>query len=400
MANYQSTLILFLLDKKGVPRFGAERYLCGLVETPQAAGSFSPATVTHDNRDNRSNIISLLRDFSVGDISNVDTLRGIGEAVWEDLGLAMIFNRVVENQSNITFLTNDPVIPWEWASPFGGSESICELLPCGNVFFEQISQLANETRGGRASSTPEEQIAQTKAILLFDEGGHHSLPKLQGVEEEITSVKDSLLRSGVKGTNIECVNGHDKHAEATFLRHVRRMRSDLGIIHYAGHILNGDIQLKRSAIERAEIRNNFGNKRSRLPGTLVFINGCESGAVSEVWEKEKNLSTAWLDAGALAMIGCRLPVLDSKARIFASKFYDHLLSRKYLYESIGSILQDTRRALARSSGTDASWLQYTLFGHSYLYFFEPKVSQAEVTATLLGATPPDKLRNILEQDQR
>jgi hypothetical protein len=109
-----------------------------------------------------------------------------------------------------------------------------------------------------------------------------------------------------------------------------------------------------------------------------------------VWDKEKNLATAWLDAGADAMIGCRLPVEDARATRFASSFYKNLLSRSKAHDTLGKVLKDTRKELMATE-PDGAWLQYTLYGYPYNYFLEqlPSVSLADANA-------PEELSKLMQ----
>lgn len=393
MSNHHTTVFLFLIDKKGVPRFGSEKYLCSLIETPQRRNSFSPASLTHDNKENRSNIIRLIEELSNDSDPGIGSIRNIGDAVLGDLGLVRILRRIVSNNDEVTFVTNDPAIPWEWASA-DTQPSICEQISCGNVFFEQLAQTVQEARTRKTWDTFDEYVSRTEALLLFDRGGHNGLDKLDGTEAEVLAIKTALIGCGLSESHVRIVDGNDRHAEPTFLREVRRMGENLGIIHYAGHILNGDIRLRHSAIEQKEIYENFPD--DCLPKPLVFINGCESGSIRDVWEKSKNLSTAWLAAGALAVVACRLAVLDSKAQEFASKFYSNILAKKHSGRSLGTVLKDTRIELMKTN-PDVSWLQYTLIGHPHLRLFEPTRTEAEVAATLMDAKAPPKLAELMAQ---
>src|SRR5947209_3651559 len=129
MPAYQNTIIntviLFLIDSKGVPRFGAERYLCSLIETPQRLTSFTPAKLTFDSKKIRDDIITRISALNDADVLEVKSLRTIGEAIWDDLGFSLIFDRLLSKNSEVTFLTNDPAIPWEWAWPNEREASLC-----------------------------------------------------------------------------------------------------------------------------------------------------------------------------------------------------------------------------------------------------------------------------------
>lgn len=369
MPDHRTTIILFLIDNVGLPGVESENYLCSLFETPQKS-SFSPAKVTHDNRGLRKKIISLITEG----VPTADKLRKeVGRRIWRHLGLGSVFTHLKSKQEEVTFLTNDSLIPWEWASDQTGKRCICEIVSCGTVFFEQMELAAKAIRGVRtreALHDIDEQVAKMKAVLLFDAGGHHDLAQLPMAKQEIGVVRDVLIRSGLKSSNITIVDGDNEDAEDTFLHAIHTTRRDLGIIHYAGHIANGNLRLKHDKIECKEIADNFDGN-SKLQRTLVFLNGCESGEIKDVWNKEKNMSTAWLEAGVGGIICCRREIDDDDARNFAAAFYSNLLSEEGRYHSVGVALKMARQEMCDDQGQNISWLQYTLFGYPYFSLLQP-----------------------------
>ncbi|HEY0427503.1 MAG TPA: CHAT domain-containing protein [Pyrinomonadaceae bacterium] len=394
MSRQQSTVILFLLDKNGIPELQGESYLCSLIETPQAR-SFSPTEFTFNCSDIRDNIIKQIKKFADSNMSNHKSFREIGEAIWVDLGIASFFEHLAISENDVTFLTNDPAIPWEWASSCKG-ETLCQQISCGNVFFEQMKEAASEAKKQTFVKSFDERIKKTKALLLFDEG-NKSNGFLSEVRDEIREVKEVLLNSGIKKDNIKIVDGTKKGAEASFLRYIRQMRDDLGIIHFAGHIENGNMSLKHSSIESREIYGIFSTVQTKLPRTLVFINGCESGNVPDVWDKSKNLATAWLFAGASNIIGCRLPVYNGEAKKFAAAFYSQLLDKMNVYASIGNVLKDTRNELMGKSKFDPAWLQYTLFGLPNIQFFDMKEEAELVKTSMSEAIESNSLSELFKE---
>src|SRR5207253_6361570 len=179
----KTTVIIFLLDERGIPGLEDKTYLCSMLDVPQRS-SFSPAKVTHDTKGLRDTIIGLVDSR----IAGVDELRTkIGRRIWINLGLGHVFGHLTEHREEVTFLTNDPAIPWEWATPHNGKQSLCEVVSCGTVFFEQMELAAKAIEGGtRRRTVPsiEEQIEKMRAVLLFDGGGHHSLGKLSEAKLE------------------------------------------------------------------------------------------------------------------------------------------------------------------------------------------------------------------------
>jgi len=367
MPDARTTIILFLIDNQGVPGVESENYLCSLFVTPETS-SFSPAKVTFDTRGLRKKILSLIADG----IPTVEKLRkDLGQRIWKHFGLARVFTHL-KTHEQVTFLTNDALIPWEWAADPKG-KTICEMMPCGTVFFEQMEFAAKAIQGIRSANAfhdIDEQIQRMKAILLFDAGDHHGLESLPRSKDEAESIRDVLIESGLKSTNITTADGAKDDAEDAFLNAIHSMRRDLGIIHYSGHIQDGNLRLKHDKIECKEITDNF-ESNSRLRRTLVFLNGCESGEVKDVWNKEKNMSTAWLKAGAGGIICCRQEIFDDDACAFAGTFYRKLLSEEGRYQSVGSALKLTREEMIENRGQSVSWLQYTLFGHPHFSLLQP-----------------------------
>jgi len=368
MPDSRTTIILFLIDNQGVPGVESENYLCSLFVTPET-NSFPPARVTHDNRGLRKKILSLMTD----EIPTVQRLRrDVGQRIWRHLGLASVFAHLKKTHEQVTFLTNDSFIPWEWAAEPSG-KTICEMMSCGTVFFEQMELAAKALEGVRSREALhdiDEQVQRMKAILLFDAGDHHGLKPLPHAKEEAEEIRNVLVQSGLKSRNIKTIDGAKDDAEDKFVSSIHSMRNDLGIIHYSGHILDGNLRLRHDKIECKEIADNF-DSTSRLLRTLVFLNGCESGEIKDVWSKEKNMSTAWLKAGAGGIICCRQEIFDDDARRFAATFYEKLLSKEGRHQSVGTALKLARQGMLENHGSNVSWLQYTLFGYPHFSLLQP-----------------------------
>jgi hypothetical protein len=144
---------------------------------------------------------------------------------------------------------------------------------------------------------------------------------------------------------------------------------DFDVLHVACH---GDV--KEDNIEKAELvitdelvngRPNFvsisANVVAKIArfGTrrpLLFLNACEAGRMGKSLTAWGGWPSHLINAGAGAVVGTSWPVRDLASNMFATSFYDALLSGK----SLSAAASDARKATAVSG--DATWLSFKVFG--------------------------------------
>lgn len=390
----QVSVFLLLIDRTSVPQFRSEKILCSIIDTAQPPGTVAPSTLTHDNIRNRSHIIRQLDSLTKRKKPITDAVATIGEAVWHDLGLIRLLQRINKPNNEITFISNDSIIPWEWASPDNLGQ-LCMRLSCGNLTFEQLAHTSAQARPSVGNRS--DYLQKMNAVLLFDTGGHHNLERLVGVQNEIQRIRKTLITAGLSRNNVQIIDGNDNHAEPLFLKALRTSaRENLRLIYYVGHLAGSDLQLRHSAIESAEIAENF--HEGYLPQPLVFVNGANRDPMIKRSEDLTKLSTAWLGAGALGVIMPRIPLSRTKSALFAEAFIKNIFAEEHQEHSIGIVLRDTREQFAESK-TDSTALTYTLVGHPCLQLLPSNKTKAEqIVTTMAEADAPKGFKKVMDME--
>lgn len=105
---------------------------------------------------------------------------------------------------------------------------------------------------------------------------------------------------------------------------------------------------------------------------LVFLNACHGSLQGSSLSRPGGLAARFLRAGAGAVVGASWAVDDGAARRFAVAFYRRFLRGTPLAEAV----HEARLEIRDSSGADASWLAFTVFGHPRATC-RPRVETAE-----------------------
>jgi hypothetical protein len=102
-----------------------------------------------------------------------------------------------------------------------------------------------------------------------------------------------------------------------------------------------------------------GNRLRSEP--LVFLNGCFSGRVFDVWDKSANLATALLNKGAAGCVVTMGLVEEQTSARASSLFYEAVLSEP---ESVtfGQALLRARHALQDEDPSDPMRLMFHFYG--------------------------------------
>lgn len=191
---------------------------------------------------------------------------------------------------------------------------------------------------------------------------------LQGAEEEGKIVRDMLAQ--LPGVRLDELKGKD----ATFPALLSAFSSGrYDVIHYAGHAFFDPINPERSGL--------LCHGKTRLTGadlaglanlpTMVFFNACESAKVRDANAAQEptkalrdqmretvSFAEAFLRGGIANFLGTYWPVGDDPAKVFADKFYRHVLQGRTLGES----LQAGRQAIRKETGSK-DWADYVFYGN-------------------------------------
>jgi CHAT domain-containing protein len=162
---------------------------------------------------------------------------------------------------------------------------------------------------------------QKSAILIRGDQWKHPRKQLPYVAEEMQHLARLLnnRQAAVSGP----LTKHDDFVAAA--RRLNEEASNLRLIHYSGHFENNALEMSEEEAISAAVLEANNLKFPTRP--LVFLNGCASGRLENLWEKSRNVSTAFLARGAGACIVSLLKMENRTACYFAQKFYQHFLIR-------------------------------------------------------------------------
>jgi CHAT domain-containing protein len=158
------------------------------------------------------------------------------------------------------------------------------------------------------------------AILIRGDQWKTPRKQLPYVEDEMQQV-GKLLRE----QEVLVAGPLTRHDD--FVMEIRRLneeRKNLRLIHYSGHFDNNALELSEE--EAITVAILEANNLKFLTQPLVFLNGCASGRLENLWEKSRNLSTVFLARGAGACVVSLLKMENLTAGRFAQKFYEHFLA--------------------------------------------------------------------------
>lgn len=156
------------------------------------------------------------------------------------------------------------------------------------------------------------------------------------------------------------------------------------LIHYAGHAAANSLLLADGELTASQIAAELRGQ------PLVFLNACRSANDDEVGD----LSGAFIQGGALAVVGTLWNVDDSGSIDFARWFYSLLFDGL----PVGEALRQTRARL-HAATPNPLWAHYTLYGDPRLFAFgleRRETRQATVLVARLGGLLPLFSRNTLE----
>lgn len=316
------TLFIYLLEDGQ----GHGRYFAAMVPKDLSQRPLAPSRQTHEISTARKSVIDAIQSLynNKNNLKETNFKKNIGLVIAKDLGLNKFFSEVIKHTfeaevEELTLLTNDVEIPWEWAYFESKEKFFCEIVDYGKLLPERVlpgRDYSSIVQVRDASA----QLASKHAILLYDDykGKDYELPN---VVKEIQEVAQLLKHAGIPEKNIHYIYGGDKRAEFKFTKAMHAYHDNLILIHFSGHFGNSGIILsdRDTVIESQEIADIMHGQK--LCGTLIFLNACLTGKIKEIWDTEQNMSTAFLEAGAAGCVCTLQSVIDNYAKDFAKKFY-------------------------------------------------------------------------------
>jgi hypothetical protein len=171
------------------------------------------------------------------------------------------------------------------------------------------------------------------------------LPWLAG---EIEAVADVLERAA----DVVCVAGPLASVE----RVVALLGEGFDVVHFAGHVVAD--AAGAPALVLGDGRELAGHViAANLAGRpLVFVNGCASAAAARA---ASSMADAFLDGGALAVVGTVADVADEHAATVATTFHREVLGGAPL----GAALREARAQVREAASSSPAWLSFILYGN-------------------------------------
>ncbi|MBU2523414.1 MAG: CHAT domain-containing protein [Nanoarchaeota archaeon] len=321
----------------------------------------------------------------------------IGHKIKTNLEANDIFEQIW-NDPTLTHLiiqTNDNKIPWEWAyndeEEKDDKKFLCERFAVGKVFSEKTTEFhafmqKSEKSFGTAKKVKQNLTNEADIILFYDNrkdlenfpdkkfpGKQKDIEFLELVEEEINEIEKIFKNKKFK--KIHKIDGQDKNFAVRFNHYFNpKYLRQCQLIHFSGHLVVGKggsakIIVKGNKLgEHREIgpeeigASQSSRKNLLMSGPLVFLNGCQSGEIEDIWEQGNNLSTEFMRLGASGCICTYLPIRDDIARDFAVYFYE-----KYTDfaepTTVGQAIVCAREKTKEKYKDTLSWLFFTFYGN-------------------------------------
>lgn len=330
----------------------------------------------------------------------------IGYAIYKQLGLKNVFDKLWElptKVDSIIMVTNSYDIPWDWAQP-KNKEPIGERFIIGYVPLERIEQYKLEipSEADNYWKDPQEVKSHAKIVLFGDECTEVSSYHIKELKDEMRKIK-RLFMEKFDEKQIEELYGEEDslHKE---LSDVFRNLQNVDIIHYTGHITKeGYIPSRSGRIEPSYLSDLCPDETRviRDRGSLVFLNGCAAGRVTDIYEKTEQLVTVFMKHGARLCIAPRWPIPLYEATIFAETFYKVLLKSldndKEFGSQISTVIRETREMYPKEYSSkiegykNSSHLEELLL-HLYFLYGNPAES-------VFWRSPSDRYPHIHETEE-
>jgi hypothetical protein len=254
-------------------------------------------------------------------------LRQIGELLFLKFSCTRILDNLFRNNSikNLVIYTNDPEIPWQWTYDATSGMFACERFAVGKLFMQDVNREERDALQTFVAARDEDEnilelhkfLKKKSALILV--GAWIGEPKqmLPKATDEVARLIETFR--GKKFGDVKVVEGDD----VEFLSRLRTMAPRLKIIHYAGHSTSAGLMPNSKSVVSAQHISEAAKPLNSNP--VVFLNGCMTGEVADIWRKNANLATSFLALGACGCVVTAFPVTDRAAAAFSVSFYEEVL---------------------------------------------------------------------------
>jgi hypothetical protein len=297
------------------------------------------------------------------EISPAEELRQIGRRIYRFFGLGGLFGELFQLPASppihLQFVLDSPQVPWHLAYDEKTGCFLFERFPYGVSFATEKMPLALFRGPGQ---TPTIDF-NARAVVLFY-GDWRGAPKeLKEVGAEIQEVEKIVRQAGIEAHLIH--QDVDQFAQA--ILQMQNHNKNLRLIHYCGHVEGNMLAAgKEDYLAAGFLKEAFGLSLPSKP--IVFLNGCSSGSLANLWERYENLATEFLACGAAACIVTDFPVAETAARNFALCFYHHVVHEG---KTAGEALRCARVALGKRRHADDLDPEYDVTRYFYNLYGDP-----------------------------
>ncbi|MCD4692953.1 MAG: FG-GAP-like repeat-containing protein, partial [Calditrichales bacterium] len=297
----------------------------------------------------------------------IDLLQEIGEIIYNYFGLTGLFNKIfsLKNAHNlhINFILDNSFIPWHWAYNSVQNKFLSEKFPFAVSFAEDRIDVSFDRQTHRKLSG-ENPLSDNNAIILYGDWKGH-FKELDQVANEVRDIEQLLRENQIKVFSIY----QDKDAFADIINSLNTKGKNIRLIHYSGHIEGNMLDLGENEFLPVNfLKQTYGITLRSNP--VVFLNGCRSGEIKNLWHKHDNLATEFLDCGASACVVTNYQIPENSAKNFALRFYFYFINQKL---TVGQSLQQARLDMAKSEFSCGMNPDYDITRYFYNLYGEPRV---------------------------
>jgi len=258
-------------------------------------------------------------------------------------------------------------IPWELC--FDGEQFLITKFPVGR----QVITGAPIPQSVRT----QEQNESLKILLLVDPT--ETLPEANKEAQLLCTLLDNIPQVEVS------LLGGKQIQKIPLLAELQ----EYDLVHFAGHSFYDPHTPSKSGWRLHDSILTAGElSKCRHPPQVVFSNSCQAGATAE-WSGNSGpegqalgIGSAFLLAGVKNYIGTFWEVDDEESRLFATTFYQGLVSGF----SLGTALLAARHAIIRQKGWNSlTWASYVLYGDPAFTFLSPKQESTQSVSLVIDS---------------